>query len=147
MAKGDIKLEGFKELDRALAELGNKSTERTLLRRVAKKALEPIRDDAKRLVPVDEGELRDSIHIGGKMTKRARAADRKQPKHGMRLHMGTARSTAVAIEFGTYKAPAQPFMRPAWSSGKAEALYYIARTMGDEIEKTAARAAKRRAKK
>lgn len=141
-----VKLTGFKELDRALAQLG-KSTERSLLRRIAVKALEPVRDRAKELAPVDDGTLRDSIVIGSRLTRGAKKADRAAPREGVRVFLGTANRNAVPREFGSVRSPAQPYFRPAWDNGKGEALEYVKDNLGAEIEKTAARIAKRKAKK
>lgn len=139
-----VKLTGFRELHSALGEL-TKSTERGLLRRMAKKALEPMQAEAKRLVPVDEGHLRDSIVIGTRLTRRAKKAARNMPAGAVRLFMGSADRNAVPREFGTVRSAAQPFMRPAWDTGHEDALELIKRELGSEIEKTAARVAKRKA--
>lgn len=138
-----IKVSGFAELDRALADLG-KNTERTLLRRVATKALEPIRDRAKALAPVDDGHLRDSLVIGASLTSNAKRADRREPREGVRMFMGTANRNAVPREYGSIRSGATPFVRPAWDEGAPAALKYVQDELGGEIEKTAARAAKRK---
>lgn len=143
---GKVRLEGFRELDRALSELP-KATERSVLRRVAKKALEPVLEDAQRLAPVDDGQLRDSIQIASAgLTPKARRHDRGRPKMGVRLYVGTASPYAYIREFGTHNAPAHPFMRPAWELNKDRMLEGIKADLKIEIEKSAARLAKKRAK-
>lgn len=136
---------GFKELDAALAELP-KATERSVLRRVAKKALEPMLERAKELVPVDEGNLRDSLVIGTRLTSRARRADKQEPREGVRLFMGTANRNGVPREFGSVRSPAQPYMRPAWDGEKIAAFKTILTDLGDEVEKAAKRAARKKAR-
>lgn len=137
-----IELTGARELHDALGEL-TKATERTLLRRIATKALEPIVARAKELAPVDSGELRDSITIGTKLSKRARRAARADKADGVTVYAGSADRNAVPREFGTIRSRAEPFMRPAWDEGKHGALDYVRRNLGSEIEKTAARVARR----
>ena len=147
MAKGDIKLDGFAELDKALGKLSN-SLERGVLRRVARKALEPMLDQAQQLAPVDDGDLRDSIVMASSsLTKRAKQQERKEPTRGVKVFVGTASRNGVPREFGTVRSAAQPFMRPAWDSTKGKALQTVKDELAGEIERTAARAAKRKAKK
>lgn len=140
-----FKISGFAELEKALADLP-KATERSVLRRVAKKALEPILERAQQLVPVDEGNLRDSLVIGSRLTSRARRADKREPREGVRLFMGTANRNGVPREFGTVRSRAQPFMRPAWDSEKANAFKIVLTDLGDEVEKAAKRAARKNAR-
>lgn len=141
----DFKISGFAELEKALADLP-KATERSVLRRVAKKALEPMMDRAQQLAPVDEGTLRDSIVIGSSLTSRARRADKKEPRLGVRVFMGTANRNGVPREFGTSRSSATPFMRPAWDGGNRAALDVILNDLGEEVEKAAKRAARKKAR-
>jgi len=144
MADGfNIKLTGFKELEAALGEF-TKATERGILRRVAVKALEPIVEEAKIRAPVDEGDLRDSIVIGTKLTRGAKRAAKGDPVDGVRVFAGTANRNAVPREFGTFRTAAHPFMRPAWDYGKGRALDDVMTGLGDEIERARRRAAKRK---
>ena len=53
----------------------------------------------------------------------------------------------IVQEFGSSKQAAHPYMRPAWDAEKDRALEIIKAQLGPEIMKTAARVAKRRAKK
>lgn len=58
------------------------------------------------------------------------------------------RNARVGIlqEFGTSHHPPHPFMRPAWAAHKHDALVLISQHLGEEIEKAAARAAKKKPK-
>jgi len=49
------------------------------------------------------------------------------------------------VEFGTVKASAKPFMRPAWEQGKLKALESIKSVLKDEIDKAVKRIAKKKA--
>ena len=140
-----IKLDGFADLHKALGELG-KSTERGVLNRVGKAALEPMLQRVHELVPVDSGMTRDSIVIGTRLSGRAKRAERREPKNGVRVYVGTSHRNAVPREFGSWRQRATPFMRPAWQQTQGEVLAQVQELLGPEIEKTAARAAKRRAK-
>lgn len=143
MANDTIKLEGFKELHRNLGNL-TKATERGVLRRVATQALEPVVELAKQLVPVDQGRLRDSIIIANSLSQRARRNERDEPKGGVKVYAGTNSRTAVVTEYGSWKQPPRPYMRPAWDSQKNKVLKFVGYELGAEIEKAAARAARRK---
>lgn len=140
-----VEIKGLRELSAALEGLG-KSLERGVLRRTAVKALEPVRDRAQQLAPVDEGHLRDSIVIGNRLTRSAKAADKAEPRQGVRVYCGTANRNAVPREFGTVRSAADPFMRPAWDSESGGMLDTIGRVLGPDIERTAARLAKKQGK-
>lgn len=140
-----FKVSGFRELSDALGEF-KKSTERTVLRRVAIKALQPFVDTAKQFVPVDEGWLRNSIVIGSNLTRNAKSADRLQPKAGVRVFAGTANRNGVPREFGTWRTRPQPFMRPAWDATAPKILDQVQRDLAAEVDKTAARIARKAGK-
>ena len=145
-----VRLEGFRELEAALNDLP-KATGRNVLRRVAKGALAPMADKAKSMAPVDGGELRESIKLSEKRTKRVVRENRFDRNGGLAMAMGPVSGNGVLnyasfVEFGTADARAQPFMRPAFDGGKHEALEYIKANLGKEISKAAARLAKKAAK-
>lgn len=145
-----FRLRGLRELHDALGQF-DKATERRTLTRVAKKNLEPFAEKAKQLVPVDSGFTRDSIIIGTSLNRNAKRQDRNQPKNGVRVYAGTSARNAVPREFGAVwkdgtVLKAQPFMRPAWEATKDKMLNSVKADLASEIEKTAARAARKRAK-
>lgn len=148
VARTLVHLEGFKELDRALAELP-KVTAKNTLRRVGRPALEPMADRAAALAPELSGRLSFTIGVSEHGTRRARWK-KKGPNEfliamGPMTGLGTL-SYATHVEFGTVDTPAEPFMRPAWDAGAMPALDYIKKNLGIEIGKSAARLAKRRAR-
>jgi HK97 gp10 family phage protein len=154
-----VRLEGFRELDRALSELP-KATGKGVLRRIARGALEPMAADATAKAPVATGKLAFHVGISEKRTRRARSAParvfvdgkwRSDPATGIDMAMGPVAgqgvlSYATWVEFGTADTTPEPYMRPAWDSGAARALDYIKDHLGAAIRKAAARVAKRRLK-
>lgn len=141
MAKGvTVKIEGLREVDAALGQLG-KATGRNVMRRVAIKRLQPIADEMKANAPVDQSDLRDSIIVTTKNPKR----NRKRSE--VEAHAGPGRHPQAHLqEFGTAHHAPQPFARPAWDGGKDALLEGIADDFWTEIEKAAARQAKKAAR-
>ncbi len=152
-----IKVSGLRELDRALAELP-KATGKNVLRRVGRKALKPMIEDARAKVPVASGKLRDSLQVATKLSKRQQSMHRKMfrdDKASVEVFAGAAALPhAHLVEFGTGprytkdgrytgQMPPQPFMRPAWDANKGRILDDIAKDLGDEITKAAKRLAKK----
>lgn len=145
-----VKFSGGLELERALKELGDKGAARRTADRALKRAAEPIRDRWEELVPVDQGDLKKSIKIGKAIKAfqgRANKGDVVTTFVGVdesqdaRLHI-----YAEVQEFGNESNPAQPAGRPAWEEKKQEAFDRLSTDLWDEISKTAARQARKRAK-
>jgi len=122
---------GVDAVNDALNQLPQKLQDRALKNAMAAGARE-IRKEAKRLVPVDEGDLRDSIVVARKVKKTK--TGRGNVVVGLR---GVGRFYAHLIEFGTSKQSAQPFMRPALDNANEKALEKIGPKLGKEIEKQA----------
>jgi HK97 gp10 family phage protein len=154
MARGGIKLEGVAGLKEALAELadftGKTASGKNAVQRGMKKAMQRIEGRAKELVPVDDGDLKRSI-----ITRKAKAerVSRTRFARQSAITMLTGPSgrpaggNAAWQEFGTVKAPARPFMRPA-IDGEAEAvLGELVELVTAEVEKTTQRARARAARK
>lgn len=137
-----VKIEGLRELDRALGELP-KATGRNVLRRYTKARLKPVEDMAKALVPVDEGYLRASITTGTRLNRRQASQAKKEGPAFVEMHTGTNSRNGVPREFGTFRTRATPFIRPAWDAEKDGILVGIAADLGKEIDKAAARLAKK----
>lgn len=162
-----VQVSGLAALDRALAELP-KATARNVLKRTLEKAAVPIVDEAKRLVPVNTGKLRDSIEASPKIKNKVgssefasamraglgkdaavsalRSARRAAKGQGSfaEIFVGPARGKgairyAHIMEFGSVKDAPQPYMRPAWDATKRRALDIIKAELGNEIIKTARR--------
>lgn len=153
--KTTIRVEGLRALDEALGELAaeyGKASGKAVLRRVADKALQPMAETARSLAPDDPEtqtqDLKASITVGGKLNKtQAKLARKDQNKALVTRYMGTNDPAGVQQEFGNVNHGPQAFMRPAFDSHAAGAVKIVATELGPEIERTAARLAKRRAAK
>lgn len=154
--KTTVRVEGLRELDRALGELP-KSMARNTLTRVARKALQPVADTARALAPDDPEtggyDLRNSITVGTKLSPRQRKLARRAIKSGegekyfSEVYAGAGPLPQAHLqEFGTAHHAPQPFLRPAWDEHKRGVLETVKRDLGGEIDKSAKRLAARRAK-
>lgn len=151
MATRVVDLEGFRELESALHRLPAMATQRNVLRRVARGALEPMADDAQQRAPRDRGNLSVSIAVSEQRTRRAKRNFRFDRKTGVEMAMGPSGGTgalyyATHVEFGTVDTAPQPYMRPAWDGGADEALEYVKDNFWREIDRAAKRVARKGAK-
>jgi HK97 gp10 family phage protein len=141
-----VTVTGLDEIMAALRELPN-ATAKNVMRRVLIKRAEPVAEDARRLVPVDEGHLKESIHVSTRLTRRQKARHRKVHRDDVEVFVGPGNDPAAHLqEFGSSHHDAQPFMRPAWDANKRGVLDGVADDMWREIEKAVARQAKKAAK-
>lgn len=140
-----FKIEGLRELERALGELP-KATGKNVLKRTLMKVAKPIEADARRLAPVLRGDLEKHIATSTKLATRQKRA---QPKRStVEVHVGAdTRPQAHLQEFGTAHHPPQPFLRPAWDGNRLAALEAIKSDLAMEIEKARARLARKAARK
>lgn len=146
MAKGfKVKVEGLKELERALQQLP-KANAKAVLRRTMKEAGEPVAKTARALAPEEMGYLRESIDVSTKLSGRQAKLHKKESP--VEMFIGPGPDPAAHLqEFGSGPGhQAQPFLRPAWDQHKAEVLDTIANRTWLEIEKTAERLAKKAAR-
>jgi HK97 gp10 family phage protein len=138
-------MSGFKELDAALAELP-KATARNALKRSLKPAADIVQNAAQANAPEETGVLERSVIIGTKLTKRQSRDVRRDGKSFSEIYIGTALGRGMFTEFGTFKDRPQMWFTRAWDATKSEALTIISKSLGTEIEKAAARLARKRAK-
>jgi HK97 gp10 family phage protein len=151
-----VEFKGGKDLEAALAQLGDKSAARRTAERALKLAAQPIRDAWAGGVDVEKGDLRRSIKIGKRAQTRATRKFRKGAGQDVvETFVGIDPSEApeerLAVyayfeEFGSIKREANPAGRNAWESEKMNALNRIAGDLWSEISKTAARAARKTAR-
>lgn len=134
--KIEFKIEGALEMERLLKQLGPEVASRVGDQAV-RAAAKPIVEEAKRLVPVDTGRLRDSITV---VTERKRKGDNErvaligfEKPVSRRAHL---------TEFGTKHAAARPFMRPALDSKVGEALGEMGKVLARGIDREAKKLAK-----
>lgn len=147
MAKTTVKIEGLKELEKALADLP-KATGKATLVKVLKEAGEPLADTMSSLAPKDEYRLAESISVGTRLTRRQRSLHKAEGggQDFAEVFVGTSDPAGVQQEFGNERHRAQPFGRPAWDGQKQNVLFIITHRLWVAIEDAAARVAKRAAK-
>lgn len=144
--KVTIKVEGLAQLESALLELP-KSTNKAVLRRVAKKALAPFDAAWRAKAPRQTGALEESGGVGTKLTSRQARMNRKRDdKSYIEMYAGPNNPAAVPQEFGTVDQKAQPFARPAWDETQDETLAIVREELGGEIDKAAERLARKAAR-
>lgn len=69
-----MRVEGFRELDAALAQFEKDSTRKAIARRALKKGGEPVAEKMRQLAPRDQGQLQDNIAVGTKVKDEVGAA-------------------------------------------------------------------------
>jgi HK97 gp10 family phage protein len=141
-----VKIEGLRELEAALAELP-KATGKNVLRRVLIKAAQPIEADAAAAAPELTGRLRRDVSTGTRLNRRQAAMARRLGKSEVEVHVGVNDPAGVQNEFGNAHQRPQPFLRPAWDANRQGALETISSDLGAEIAKSAARLARRAARR
>lgn len=135
-----VKLQGFRDLDKALGELP-KATARNVLRRTGIAALTPVAEDAANRAPEFRGDLMESVQASTKKPRKHRRRDEVE------VYMGpTNLPQAHLQEFGTRHHGPQPFMRPAWAAGKQQVLDDVKTALASEIDKAAQRIARKAAR-
>ena len=138
-----VTVDGLAEVKTALRELPD-ATAKNVLRRVGRRRLEPVAERARSLVPVDQGELRDSIAVSTRLTRRQRAKHQKLGPDDVEVFAGAGPHPQAHLqEFGTEHHGPQPYMRPAWDAEKDGVLAGIKDDLWAEIEKATKRLAAR----
>ena len=148
-----VTLSGFKELEAALEKM-SKAAGKGVLRRAGIKALRPVAKVAAGMAPDDPAtfapkDLKTSITVSSKVKVGRSALRLTEGKSAVEVYMGPTKDgypQAILQEFGTIHHPPQAYMRPAWDSGKGKVLDDLKRELWSEVEKAAARAAKKAAK-
>jgi HK97 gp10 family phage protein len=142
-----VRIEGLSQLKAALRALPD-ATAKNVVRRVLRKRGEPVAERARQLVPVDKGELKASIAVSTKLTRRQRARHQKFGPDDIEVFIGAGpHPQAHMQEFGTVKDPRQPYLRPAWDAERMGVLEGIKEDLWAEIEKAAARRVRRAARR
>ena len=146
MARQTVRIEGLRDLEKALRELP-KATGKNVLKRTLTTSTKPVEEDARRLAPKRTGELAKSITIGPK----SRIVRRQRGDIGMtatvEMFVGAgALPHAHLLEFGTATQPPRRFLTPAWDANQEKVLGSIKSDLASEIEKARARLAKKAAR-
>lgn len=131
-----VKVEGFSALYAKLSQLP-KAVQKNVLYNVGRKVLKPIADHAESLAPKVSGQLKKSIKVGTRLSKRQKSLHQAQPGDVEIFAGAGTLPQATLQEFGTNEFPPQPFMRPAWDAGKDKLLADIETEMWAEIRKQA----------
>ena len=172
MAKIQIKtrvdIDGLKELDAALKALGKPSTIRRVLRPAVMAGARIIRRRAKALVPVKHGHLRKSIAAKVKTYRNGNVVGVVGPRsdyHIVRRSEVTGNIQRIrpsnyahlvekghAIKFSKKgpvvgHVPARPFMKPAFEGGRAEIGAAMKSKVQSGLEREAAKAAAKGARR
>ena len=121
------KVEGLTGLDRALRDLEPKLARRQLGNAVAAGG-RVVRDEAKTRVPVDTGLLKESIVVRRPRGTLGQAVVGFLSPVSRRAHL---------TEFGTSRARARPFMRPALATKADAAIAKIADTLRRGLDRLA----------
>lgn len=141
-----VKVQGLRDLEKALEGIEKHTTRKALARRVLKKAGQPLADSMNAMAPVGQGDLNTSYAVSTKLNKSQRRATRRKKKDDVMMYVGTNDPAGIQQEFGNVNHGPQPHVRPAWDSGKRQALEDIKDGLGTEIIKTAKREAAKKAK-
>lgn len=151
----ELHVSGLSELDRLLKELPAK-IEGNIMRGAVRAGAKVMETRAKELVPVDDGDLRDSIKVSAKSKRgQVSATVRAGGKKAFYAHMvefGTARHlikpkkrkslffAGLASEVVDHPgSSAKPFMRPALDNNQREAVDAAASYIRQRLEKEAAK--------
>jgi HK97 gp10 family phage protein len=148
--KTSLKLEGAAELAAGLEELKG-VTAVNVVRKSLTESLEPVAASAKGRVPVDRGDLQQSIGIGTRLTRRQKGLRQPIVSHnGVEAYVGPGLvgnryqgAHGHLVEFGTYRTAPRPFMRPAWLSNLTIVFNGLAQSMGENLSRAAKAAAKK----
>lgn len=147
MAKTTVKLEGLRDVEAVLKELP-KAAAKGVMRRVLTKRAKVVAEDYRGRVRVEDGDLRDSIGVSTKLSRRQKSKHRSiEGKATVEVFVGAGPlPQAITEEFGTVEQAAHPALRPAWDANQGRMVEGIKDDMWDETKKTAARRARKLAR-
>ncbi len=164
MATTTVKVEGLRELEQDLLSLNSKVTAKNVTKRVLLRALKPTVEAMRAKAPDDPetqgDDLRSSIKASDRLSPRQAGLARGNsgPKMTGSGWKSAANDTVTVYagpgplpqahmqEFGTVNHGAQPFARSAWDQTKGGILPALAKDMRVEIDKAAARRARKAAR-
>lgn len=146
-----MNLTGFKELAKALKELGPRVAKNGL-RAATSAGAAVIRNEARSRAPVDTGEMKKDIQMKRERDQRDgglfAASYSVFVRSGKKSRLsGKARDVQKDsfywkfVEFGTSKMAAQPFLRPSFESRKEDAVDAIGKKLDERIQVEAAKLA------
>lgn len=123
----EVRQAGFKEIDKYFAQMGRAATKQILTAGM-RTAAKPMVADAQRMAPKQTAEGAKSIKI---------RAGKPFGRTLVRLTLGPDRNHFYLMfhEFGTFRLPADPFLRPAWDKNIAAFIKNFGRDLGKALEK------------
>lgn len=144
-------VQGLKELDKQLANLGAKGGLK-VLRKAARKGMGPVKNQMEDNAPFDSDKDAASSSFGNKLEAAARSehlkdkikmTSKKLDKKGgsnnaLTVRVGPTRAhaqKAIAAEYGTTKQQAEPFMRPALFDNKDQVIRTMKNVLVAEIQR------------
>ena len=147
-----VHIRGAREMEAVLRKLPDYIAKK-VLNAALRDAAKPILDEARNLAPVGEeskGRMRLRTSKRGKTTVSNYGKLKLSLKiitvpAAMTVHSATVAVTVgkafwgMFVEFGTRFMSPKPFMRPAFESRKMEALDRLGKSLGEQIEKAAAK--------
>jgi HK97 gp10 family phage protein len=150
-----LKVEGLKELEKALVEFAEKSP--AMIAKAQREPMQKVLADAKALVPKRFGLLRDALQLVTKRASAARASSAVEslsevglrigrPKTGLvgtRGHTMNPRSYWHLVEFGTAHSAPKPFIRPAFDQNTDHLVGQFKSILAEQVERIRARYARR----
>ena len=150
-----IKVEGLKELEKALHQLPAKLAQKHLRRGVARMG-KVVRDAIRARAPVKTGQLkRNIVHVRSRRlsgngretynvlvrTKRKKYADNRANRRAGKVGKSyTVEGDAYYwkyLEFGSSKISARPFMRPGFEASKTQALEAMQKLLKESLDELA----------
>ena len=155
----DIKVEGLKDLEKALRELGkefgNPKYAVQAMRPAMKAAMKPVEERIEQNTPIDSGGLKESVTTKiGKATKKIKKSNHFNEttiivgRSGYFWKKGESRwNQALAVEFGNEKVSGSAPLRNAFDEEHAGMLQRFKDTLGPAIEKKGKSLNKKRGKK
>lgn len=153
MSRVTIRLEGFRELERALTEDLPRATAKNVLTKTAVNSMERIRVRMGELAPREEGTLAESMKTEKVKARRERGSVRFSRSTGVEVMTGPApikkidRFNAAWQEFGTVKMAPNAYARPAADSEGRAVVEEIKAELALQIEKAKTRIANKLARK
>lgn len=141
-----VKIEGLAEIETVLRRLPD-STVKNVLRRVERVRLQDFADSARAMVPILSGNLKRSIIVSTRLSRRQKSLHRKQSQDDVEMYAGAGPYPhAHMVEFGSKHNKPHPYLQAAWEQERNRMLELIKDDLWREIEKTIARFARKAAK-
>src|SRR3546814_10708825 len=110
MTRMSLKVDGLRELDRALSELP-KATQGNVLKRTLLRGAEPVEAAAKSKVKKFTGALERDIETSTKLPSRQAGAARRAGKSQSEVHIGVDDPAGVQTELGNAHQAAEPWFK------------------------------------